>query len=176
MTRTLQNMVDFKLPKVATLLVDTNFFIDLFSHRDKYRELFYEFEKKEIVLVACDFVKCEFIRTKDKQKLEEKTKLFNETISTLLPIDIKISELLVSTMAEYSHDLDGVEMTDLFLGTFIKRYPGLYLLTRNHKDFPTRIFTRSHVFSIEHDRDVKTYALYQYKKSELKIQAEDIPF
>jgi predicted nucleic acid-binding protein len=169
-------MVDFKLPKSSTILVDTNFFIDLFSHQTKYRELLSEFESKEIVLVSCDFVKCEFIRTKDKQKLEEKTKLFNETISTLLPLDIKISELLVPIMAEYSTDLDGIELTDLFLGAFIKRYPGLYLLTRNHKDFPTRIFTRSHVFSIEHDRDVKTYALYQYKKDKLEVEAEVIPF
>ena len=85
-------------------------------------------------------------------------------------------DLLAPTIEEYSQNIGGVGIVDLVLACFLKRYSGLYLLTRNHKDFPTRIFHRSHVFPIEHERDVKTYAFYQYKPKVKQVEIEEAPF
>jgi hypothetical protein len=171
-----KNKTDILLPEYSSILLDTNFFIDLFQSRDSYTSFFDSVRKNNISLVACDLVKCEFIRTKDNEKLIDKSILFSEIVSTLLPMDKQISELIVPTLEQYGSDLKGVSTVDIILCCFIKRYKGLYLLTANHKDFPTKILERSHTFCIEQSKEIKTYALYQYTTKKLEIEAEDIPF
>lgn len=121
--------------------------------------------------MSIDLVKTEFIRSKTRDVVRQKADYFAHIIEAVLPIDPEISKLIQPTIEEYSKDTDGLELTDIFLACFIKRYKSLYLLTRNHKDFPTRIFTRSNIFSIEDDRDIRTYALYQYKQTASEIIA-----
>ncbi|KKU78493.1 MAG: hypothetical protein UY06_C0049G0004 [Candidatus Amesbacteria bacterium GW2011_GWA2_47_70] len=176
MTKHPRNMGNIPLPKGSTILIDTNFFLDLFSHKENYKGFFDTALENEVVFVSCDFVRCEFVRTKEKSKLIDKNNLFIEIVGTPLPMDKQISELIIPTLEQYAQEIEGVELTDIILGCFLKRYQRLYLLTRNHKDFPTRIFERSHIFSIEHGRDVKTYALYQYRTKEKEVEAEVMPF
>lgn len=174
--KSLINMGSIALPENSTILLDTNFFIDLFEHESKYSDFFTTVESLDIALVSTLLVKGEFVRTKDRNKLFDKNILFSKIVSTLLKIDDQFDGLLTSIIEEYSYDIEGVNIIDLFLACFLKRYKRLYLLTRNHKDFPTKIFHRSHVFSIEHEKDVKTYALYQYMPKANKIDIEETPF
>ena len=156
-------MGNIVLPTDSTLLIDTNLFIDLFEHEAIYENFLKSANTQAVTFVSCDLVRGEFVRTKDQEKFIEKNELFSKLITTILPMDVKISELLIPTMEEYGRNIEGVSIVDIVLACFIKRYKGLYLLTRNHKDFPLRIFERSCIFCIEHERDVKTYALYQYR-------------
>jgi len=167
-------MATIILPENGTILLDTNFFLDLFEHEKHYKQFFDVASDMKVSLVSCDLVRGEFVRTKDKDKLLAKNELFSRIVS-ILPMDKQISELLVPTLSDYGHDIEGVSIADIILACFIKRYSGLYLLTRNHKDFPTRIFDRSGVFSIEHEKDVKTYALYQYRADNKKLVVEEMP-
>ncbi len=169
-----------QLPVNSTILLDTNFFFDYFNNKDKYSDFLLESQKMDCSLVSIDLVKCEFIRTKNVDILNKKAEFFNKTISTVLPLDKEVHALIQSTIKEYGSDSEGVSPVDFYLACCLKRYKGLYLLTRNHKDFPARIFARSHIFSIEIEKDIRTYALYSYHTKTDKIIEEinpdDIPF
>jgi len=151
-------MENFNLLKFSNILLDTNFFIDVFGHENKYAPFFQEIKRTESTLVSIDFVRCEFIRSK--------------TIETLLPTDASIHALAQSTIEEYGVDSEGVDPVDLYLACFLKRYKSLFLLTRNHQHFPQRIFTRNHIFNVELAKEIRTYALYQYKPGRLEIEAQ----
>lgn len=167
------------LPSNAVILIDTNFLIDSFSDQISYLDFFKKIKEQNRTIVSIDLVKCEFIRSQNKQIVENKVDYFNQFVETILPFDQKISQILQSIIEEYAEDGIGVSVVDFYLACFIKRYQKLYLLTRNHKDFPTRIFQRSCIFSIGLRKDIKTYALYQYSPKEKKlieeINPDDIP-
>lgn len=167
-------MEDIQLPKNATILLDTNFFIDLFENRENYRPFFNSVRRNNVILVGCDLVKCEFIRTKDNEKLIGKTVLYSEIVTNDLPMDQQISNHIVPTLEQYGVDLKGVSTVDIILCCFLKRYRILYLLTANHKDFPTRILNRSNIFNIQQSKEVRTYALYNYQSDKKEIEVEDV--
>jgi len=75
-------------------------------------------------------------------------------------LDIKDKDkLAVHHLVSYGMNLDGVSLTDLYLGLCLKNYKGIYLLTSNHKDFP--IYRREHILPFQMERNIKTYALYR---------------
>ena len=120
------------------------------------------------------FIKYEFIRSKTIDVVREKEKYFHRIIDTVLPYDAKIDELVVSTIEEYKQYMDRLSLADLVLATYLKRYRGLFLLTRDHADFPTTVFTREHIFNIESFRE-RIYAIYSYKPKVQELE-EEIPF
>jgi len=155
--------------RLKTILVDTNFLFDVYNAKEKYATVLTEIQQAQINLVSTDLVRIEFIRSRDKRAVEEKAIYFSEFIDTSLPMDPEVMKLIQPTIEEYGKDIDGVSPVDITLACCIKRYHGLYLLTRNHKDFPTKIFSRDYIFSVEHNRDVKTYALYYYMPKSTSI-------
>lgn len=173
-------MVEFKPPRDSTLLIDTNFLIDYFSDESKYSELLLIIKREGCTLLTIDFVRCEFIRTKNAYYIKKKVDFFKKTIEGILPVDKEISDLLQPTIEQYGESSLGVSVVDFYLACFLKRYKSLYLLTRNHKDFPTSIFSRSHIFHIELEKDIRTYALYSFNTGISEITEEinpaDIPF
>ena len=171
---------NLKLPINSTILIDSNFLIDYFSSENKYLKFLTQVKRDNCTLVSIDLVKAEFIRTKHQDILKQKAALFNQIIEAILPIDQSTINLIQPTIEEYGFDSEGVSVVDFYLACCLKRYKGLYLLTRNHKDFPVRIFSRSYLFSIELPKDIRTYALYSYKTESDEIIEElnpdDIPF
>lgn len=167
------------LPENATILLDTNFLMDLFNREDSYREFWGESTKKSVTLATTDLVRCEFLKSRTSDVVKRKAEFMARVVDVILPFDVVVGKFIQPTLEEYGSYSDGVSPIDILLACFIKRYKNLYFLTRNHKDFPTRIFDRSFVFSVEEPRDVNTYALYQYRPATSKITAsvdEEIPF
>ncbi len=91
-------------------------------------------------------------------------------------MDSNVEKLLFDLIDEYGGDLDGVSVTDLYLAASLKRYKNLYLLTRNHLDFPERIFSRELLYNFELPKNVYTYSFYRYKSKKDVLMIEDTPF
>ena len=166
-------------PRESWIVLDTNFLIDLFSHQESYAVIFQQIRDGENTIVSIHQVRTEFIRSKTKDVVRSKSKLFNKLVESLIPIDKQICELVQPTIETYGQDIEGVSLTDIYLACVIQRYSQVYLLTRDHHDFPTRLFDRAHIFHIELNKEIKTYALYQYRKPEEKkidAEIEEIPF
>src|SRR3990172_8649951 len=157
----------------STFLLDTNFFIDSYSRIEDFEGLVTEFKSNNIVLTSINLVKYEFIRSKTIDVVKKKEKYFNEIVSVVLPFDNQAEQYIVGIIEQYRQFMEGVSLTDLLLAACLKRYHGLYLLTRDHHDFPTTIFDRIHIFNIESAIDIKTYGVYTYKPDK-KILEEEI--
>jgi|SRR3989344_2822838 len=168
-----------KLPTLlnnSTLLLDTNFFIDSYSkqNRKAYAKLVSDLKRMKVSFTSISFVKYEFIRSKTIDVVREKERHFHEIVEYELPYDPAIDKLIIPTIEDYKQYMEGLSLTDLILATCLKRYHNLFLLTRDHTDFPTSIFTREHVFNIE-DFKEKIYAIYSYKPKKTILE-EEIPF
>jgi predicted nucleic acid-binding protein len=158
----------------STLLLDSNFFIDAFRYKKEYGDFIQKLKSMGVAFVAPNFVKYEFIRSRTIDVVREKEKYFHQIVDTVLPYDVKIDELVIPTIEEYKQNMENLPLTDLVLGVYLKRYRGLRLLTRDHNDFPTTVFTREYIFNIEEFRD-RIYAVYSYKPK-TKVLDEEIPF
>lgn len=171
-------MVHYKIPTHLagkTFLVDTNFFIDSFSDRVLFRDFIVSLKNAEIVLVSISFVCLEFVRSKTIDVVKRKNDHYSEIVEFELPYDKKLEVLAMEMIKEYKQYMEGLPLTDLIIAAYLKRYSKLYLLTRDHRDFPTTVFDRLHIFPIQSIRDVKTYGVYAYRPQE-KIISGDIPF
>ena len=171
-------MGNYVIPQLlnnSTILLDTNFFIDSYSHSEGFKEFISSIKKANIELVTINFVKFEFICSKTIDVVKKKEKYFNELVRVILPFDKQAENQTLTLIEEYKQYMEGLPLTDLVLGACLKRYRGLYLFTRDHKDFPTSIYNRIHIFNIGLVRDIKTYGIYAYK-SKKEILEEEIPF
>lgn len=168
----------FQIPntlKNTTFLLDTNFFIDSYSHPAEFQKFITSLKKANIELVSTSFVKFEFVRSKTIDVVHKKLRYFEEIVATLLPFDSETENLILSIFEEYKQFMEGVPFVDLILGAYLKRYKNLYLLTRDHLDFPTTIFDRIQIFNVELVREIKPYGVYTYKPKE-QVLKEKIPF
>lgn len=159
--------------KGATFLVDTNFFIDSYSHGLDFKDFIAELKKHEIELTSSQLVKFEFIRSNTLDVVRLKTKWYEELVGFDLPLDPKIYELAENMIGEYGQYMKGLPLIDLIMAAYLKKYKTLYLLTRDHKDFPTTVFKRDWVFTIESVQTVWAYGLYLYR---VKSDEDEIPF
>ena len=148
----------------STVLIDTIFFIDSFTSKNRkaYEVFIKDLKDKSVALVSPSLVKFEFIRSRTIDVVKEKEKHFYHFVDLVLPYDRRLEDLVLPAIEEYKQYMEGLPLTDLILATYLKRYVGLYLLTRDHADFPTSIFTREYIFNIK-DFKEKIYAIYSYK-------------
>ena len=161
-------MGDWDLPKLGWILLDTNFLIDFYSKQELYIPVFEKLRSNDNSIVSLDFVRTEFIRSKTKEVVRAKSEFFRRVVENLLPLDSETQMLVQATIESYGLDIDGVDLTDIYLACVVQRYESVYLLSRNHKDFPSKLFLRTCIFNVELDKDIKTYALYQYRQKDNK--------
>lgn len=167
------------LPKDVWIVLDTNFLIDFYSKQDQYAPIFESLRKRNNTVITIDLVRAEFIRSKSREIVEAKADFLNKIVEAMLPLDNETLKLVQPTIQVYGNDMDKVELTDIYLACVIQRYNKVYILTRNHSDFPCRLFSRSNIFNVGLEKDIKTYALYQYKKTdalEVGVEVNEIPF
>lgn len=168
--------VSFSTVSDSFILLDACFFLDANSQPKRFRSFTSVLREQGNSLLALDLVRTEFVRTKSKTDLEKKLTYFGEIVDTILPVDQEVQRIVIDLIEDYGRDLDGVSTVDLYLAASLKRYKGLYLLTSNHRDFPTSIFFRSNIVHFELPKTVKVYAFYQYKPKKKKIEIKEVPF
>ncbi|MFZ5932558.1 MAG: type II toxin-antitoxin system VapC family toxin [Patescibacteria group bacterium] len=157
----------------SDLLVDTNFFIDSFNNPENFALFISTLKQNGVEIVSTHFVKYEFLRSKTIDVVKRKENFFNKLTGTVLPFDMDTEKQMVDLIEEYKQYMEGVSIVDLVLGCLLRRYKSrLYLLTRDHGDFPTTIFDRKRIFNINGIRDIKTYAVYSYGTSSEESREE----
>lgn len=170
------------LPKFlhnSTILLDTNFFMHAFANKEVYAKFLEKLKQIGVAFVAPNFVKYEFIRSKTIDVVRAREDYFYSIIQNALPYGDDIDKLIVPTIEEYKGKMEGLPITDLVIATYLRKYKDLYLLTNDHGDFPTTVFSREYIFNIKDFGD-KLYAIYTYKPNEDKLREsvtdDEIPF
>ncbi len=157
-------MEDLEFLTNGSILIDTCFLIDSGLWSGRFASFIEILNEKKVAKLSISLVRSEFVMATSKTSYDQKLRYFETLIDGLLPIDSSVELLTNDLIAEYSQDIKGVSPVDLYLGGMIKRYKLLYLLTKNHSDFPERLFTRKALINFELPKAIWTYALYQYKE------------
>ncbi len=148
----------------CSILIGTCFLLDANSQPNRFGRLITKLKYNNCDFVTLYPVRTEFVRTKSLKDLKAKIAYYEEIMDSTLTVDKTTEDLIDGVIEEYGKDLPGVSAIDLYLAATLKRYKhGLYLLTSNHRDFPTSIFTRIHIEIIEEAKTIKSFAFYQYK-------------
>lgn len=165
------------------VFVDTCFFLDFafLSKKDKIK-LLKEWSliiKKGGVFVTIEPVVIEFLLGSSVVDLKIKRDYISQLIETVIPITALQKDIIESLIKEYGAYARGnVSYVDLCLASAIKQYPNTFLLTRNHSDFPLRMFSSRGIFAIHLNKGIRTYCLYSYEKEEVEKKDDEakIPF
>lgn len=161
------------------LLVDTNFLIDASLYREIFREIINLFKENQVALITITPVIAEFLRGSANQTEYEKKLAYLELVldQPVLPVDETTNELLLDKVIKFYRSRGSkTEMTDLFLASTLLRYTnGLtFLLTSDHKGFPTSLFDIVGMFPVQLEADLRIFCVYG--PSEEKSRALEAQF
>lgn len=162
----------------AHLLVDTCFLIDASRSMEQdrenspYVELLRLFDEQGNTLVTIFPVSLEYLKGSDVlHERRIKKGYYDSLIKTTLPVDATIVQHADSLTQLYRSSGKNLSPTDFLLGATLMRYGAtskFYLLTRDHGDFPLKIFDRERVLVLEHpNAGIDTYALFAYSATKI---------
>lgn len=157
----------------AHILVDTCFLIDasksLEAHgaRSPYAEVVKVLNAQHNTLVSIFPVSLEFFKGSDLlQERRTKKRYYDDLIQTTLPVDPAVVRNAETLTQLYRTAGKSLSPTDFLLGGTLMKYglgSSFYLLTRDHGDFPLKIFNRDRVIVLAHEHaGVDAYGLFSY--------------
>lgn len=169
------------------IFIDTCILLDFASFKKEAREEFFKklflFTKKGGVFVTITPVAVEFLLGSTIQDLRVKKEYLDLLIETTLPIRSIKEEIIEQLIIEYGRYAKGnVSYADLCLGAAVKQFSNSLVLTRNHKDFPLKIFDCKGVFTVHLNKEARTYCFYSYrgmikeKNKKIREEKNNIPF
>ena len=175
------------LVKNNHIFVDTCVFLDLASlrkgDRGEFENKLLQFTKRGSIFVTVEPVAVEFYLGSSQSDLKIKKSYINQLIESTLPVRVLNKSKMDSLILEYGRNARGnVSYADLCLGAAIKQFPNSLVLTRNHRDFPLKIFDSKAVFTVHLNIEARTYCFYGYRgmikkhKKKRETKKADIPF
>ena len=162
------------------LLLDTNVLIDSVRYLDAYStQLFSELFAAEVTPLIDQTVKLEFLRgAQDAQEYKRYSEFLGVLLGTQrmeLPVTKEILELATQIARVYGlNKLKDVKLGDCIIAAQIAQYASgigqVYLLTRNHKDFPAILFDCRwvQVVSIPGDA-IRTVGIYTFRTEQFHM-------
>jgi len=150
--------------------VDTCFIIDASLSTEQgetiYAELRRILQEENNHLLSVYPVALEYLKgTNLISEFQSKKAFLDDLVETWLPVDVTTIEKAYDLAQIYRRFGKDVSSTDFVLGATLARYPNTYLLTKDHDDFPVRIFDRVSVLPMQHKNGgVDTYGLFKYSE------------
>lgn len=148
-----------------TLLLDTNALIDAFRLPAEFYDLATEFARLNCDLVTTKSIVLEFLGgTTDQTNIEKKKQFlevtFGRTIDkTYLPLDHSAPNL--QDLLQFSRSANKFSVADYELYCTIKKYQKrIALVSRNHKDFSTKLARRISFITLLGTSEIHTYGIY----------------
>ncbi len=154
------------------VLLDANVLIEAYQSPDKFTDLIEFLIASHCQPVIISLVQFEISRNIFQPELIEAHKAYLAVWNFItLPLKEE-SDLLRDALkiARYyaARKINNVSLADCFIASFLKKYKtNLYLITRNHKDFPAPLFVRDLVWTVDMPRDVVTFGFYRFDESQL---------
>lgn len=157
------------LLKNKLLLLDTNALIDAYRLPNEFYLLLKEFESLDCAVVTTKTICGEFIGgTKNPQSLNQKVAFLEELFGKKLHSE----NLFLNTNStfpeskdflEFSRQANKFSLVDFEIFTLLKQLNDVLLISRNHKDFTTRLVYRISFITLLGIAEIHTYGVYQAK-------------
>lgn len=155
------------------LFLDTTAFITAIAYEETFGKLLANLKSNGCALLTIPSVLFEFSRGSDSVEIFNKRAKYLEGLAEVIPIE-KFLDQLTDLMVVFQKIGGQMSYTDFLLGACLYQFPGSYLLTENHKDFPAPIFNREHVITVCTDKDIRNHALFTLSKEQFSKAAENI--
>ncbi len=162
------------------LLLDTNILIDAFKSTHDFEDFFTSL-KKNCHVVTTTAVAIELLRgaknLKEMRKLKDYVEEVCEGVLPYNDIRDQSTQSLIEPELILAYGKNGkdVSYTDYLLAKILKKYnKSAFLLSHNHKDFPTNVFTRDDVVIFHKELEVKAYGIYSFSLEKYEKQLEKI--
>ena len=150
-----------------TLLLDTNALLDAYRLPAEFYDLANEFAELDCDLVTTKSIIIEFLGgTTDKANMDKKRQFLELTFgkklaAIYLPLDH--AEPNTDDLLAFSRQANKFAVPDFELYCTLKKYGSrIALMSRNHKDFSTRLTKRISFITLLGASEIHTYGIYAY--------------
>lgn len=151
------------------VILDTNVFIDAFSHLKEFANFFNQLksEEQQTTLVTTEHVLIEFLKgSSTETRLSEKKDFLEKAIDAYLPYTPDLLKYIFELLKIYKIDSKDISLTDLYLGGLLVKYrKNIFLLTKDLTDFPTYIFNRATYVTLLEAKTIRNYGVYNFDPS-----------
>ena len=155
------------------IFFDTNVFIGAFSFPELFKDFFDGLKQVKCEFVTIPPVVFEFTRgTHDVESFSDREE-FLRKLTTVYPIEEDGTDLREFTIVLQKIKGD-IHFTDFLLIACLYKFPSSYLLSANHKDCPIEILDRKGIITIDTDREIRNYGIYQFSQKKFNKAAESI--
>lgn len=155
------------------LFLDTNTFIGAISFPEIFETLFKELKGVNCAFVTIPSVVFEFTRGTESIKDFNKRAKFITDLSLVYPIE-RYLDGLEDLIVVLQRIQGSISYTDFLLLACLYKFPKSFLISANHKDCPNEILDRKFVITVDTDKDIKTYGVYQFSLEKFNKAAENI--
>lgn len=119
----------------------------------------------------------EFLRgSRSTQEYNRKKEFVESIVDNIFSIKESIEEDALKLSLLYLSPGGTTSVTDFYLAATLitLKSPNIFLMTKNHKDFPTTLFDRANTFLFHNERDVQTFCLYSINRNKYNELLEKI--
>jgi|GEM_PF-3884112 len=150
-----------------TLLLDTNALLDAFRLPAEFYDLANEFARLNCDLVTTKSIVLEFLGgTTDENHLKLKREFLELTFGKKLAniyLPLEHSEPNLDDLLAFSRQANKFSTPDYELYCALKKYAkNIALISRNHKDFSTKLTNRISFITLLGTSEIHTYGVYAY--------------
>lgn len=154
----------FSIIKGRGLVLDTSVFIDFLSHPKEFGSFLRDLKNHDVILLTLREVELEFMKgSESDEKLREREELIRSVVEYDMPPSPDVFVEVKRLLSRYKKDGSVLSMTDLLLAGTIVKYPALFLVTKNLRDFPTNIFHLKTCFHLLHPKAIHSYAIVSFE-------------
>lgn len=161
--------------KNKTIFLDTNVLIGLVSI-PPLEEFIISLKTQGNSLLTIPAVFFEFVRGADSiSKFKKRSEIFDPSvlIDAIYPIERHFEEMKEYILI-FQKIAPKMSFSDFLLALCLAKFSDAYLLTENHLDFPVAIFDRKNVFTVDSDKQLRNYGLYQLSSEKFNKAAASI--
>jgi predicted nucleic acid-binding protein len=151
------------------VLLDTGVIIRAFENFDNFEAFFKMLEDANCRSVYFPFIEFEFLRGAYEISHRHDREQFLKEISGISlnqPNHTIIKDAIAIANCYSARKHYSASLTDCCIAAYLKTFTdNLFLVTLNHKDFPTFLFDRVGIHPIDAKTDIFTLAFYKYNQA-----------
>ena len=147
------------------ILFDSGVITKACDHFDSFEDFFVLINKLRCVSTYFPFVEFEFLRGAHMPEHKKERKKFLAAFAfAKMPLHPQLVDDALKIANSYSaRKLTSPSLVDCCIAAYLKHYASnLFLVTLNHKDFPTFLFNRFFIYPIDTEQDVLPLGFYQF--------------
>jgi predicted nucleic acid-binding protein len=168
--------MNYELLRGKYLLLDTNVLINYQKYPVQMERVHSKFDEFETIPVLDEMVRFEYIRGAESPEEIKVLKIFLMILFKLTTADVDqlqfpVNQETINTATDianiYSSRLKNLNAPaiDCFLASQMKKYhKNLFLVTSDHKDFPSLLFDRIGIDTVDTGTDIINICFYKFSK------------